>query len=52
MVPKPNFRWAMITYAVLAALGLFTLDGVVRTVLLIFLGGLVLKTLIAYKAGW
>ena len=52
MIGKPSFRWAMITYAALALACLFTLDGVVRTILLIFLAGLALKTLIARKAGW
>jgi hypothetical protein len=52
MIAKPSFRWAMVTYVVLALVGIATLDGVVRTVLLIFLAGLALKTLIAYKAGW
>ena len=52
MIGKPSFRWAMITYAALALAGLFTLDGVVRSVILIFLAGLALKTLIARKAGW
>ena len=52
MIAKPSFRWALITYAALALAALFTLDGVVRTVLLIFLAGLAVKTLIAQKAGW
>ena len=52
MIAKPSFRWAMATYVVLALVGVATLDGVVRTVLLIVLAGLALKTLIAYKAGW
>ncbi len=49
---KPSFRFALIALAALAVLSVVTLDGVVRLVTLIFLGGLVLKTLIARKAGW
>ncbi len=49
---KPSFRFALITLGVLALLSIVTLDGVVRLVTLIFLGGLALKTLIARKAGW
>jgi hypothetical protein len=37
------------TYAVLAALAAFTLDGKMRTAVWIFLGGLTVKTLIAFK---
>ncbi len=44
--------WAMGAYAVLGALATFTLDGVFRAAVLILLGGLALKTWIAYKAGW
>jgi hypothetical protein len=44
--------WAMGAYAVLALLASFTLDGVFRIAVWIFLGGLAAKTLIAYKAGW
>ena len=40
------------SYAVLALLASFTLDGVFRIAVWIFLGGLAAKTLIAYKAGW
>jgi hypothetical protein len=39
-------------YGVLALLAAFTLDGLFRTVVWIFLAGLALKTWIAYKAGW
>ena len=42
----------MITFAILAILATLTLDGSIRLVCLIFLGGLALKTLIARKAGW
>ena len=44
-----RFLWAMGTYAVLAAMAAFTLDGKMRIAVWIFLGGLALKTLIAYK---
>ncbi len=44
--------WAMGAYAVLAALVFFTLDGVFRYGVWILLGGLAVKTFIAYKAGW
>ncbi|MBZ5586179.1 MAG: hypothetical protein LAQ30_29140 [Acidobacteriia bacterium] len=43
---------AMGAYAVLALLALFTLDGILRIGVWILLGGLAVKTLIAYKAGW
>jgi hypothetical protein len=39
-------------YLTLAVLATFTLDGVFRLGVLILLGGLALKTYIAYKAGW
>jgi hypothetical protein len=45
-----RFLWAMGTYAVLALLAAFTLDGKMRIAVWIFLGGLALKTLIAFKA--
>jgi hypothetical protein len=44
--------WAMGAYAVLALLASFTLDGVFRIAVWIFLGGLAAKTLIAHRAGW
>jgi hypothetical protein len=44
-----RFLWAMGTYAVLALLAAFTLDGKMRIAVWIFLGGLALKTLIAFK---
>ncbi len=43
---------AMGAYAVLALLALLTLDGAWRLGVWIFLGGLAVKTLIAYKARW
>ncbi len=39
-------------YAALGLMALFTLDGLFRIAVWIFLGGLALKTLIAHKAGW
>ena len=47
-----RLRWALGAYAVLLLLVTLTLDGTLRLATLIFLGGLVVKTLIAYKAGW
>ncbi len=44
--------WAMGAYALLALLAFVTLDGVFRYGVWILLGGLAVKTLIAYKAGW
>jgi hypothetical protein len=44
-----RFLWAMGTYAVLALLAALTLDGKMRIAVWIFLGGLALKTLIAFK---
>ena len=49
---KLSFRTAMIAFTVLGLLAAFTLDGNIRLVCLIFLGGLAVKTLIAHKAGW
>jgi len=45
-----RFLWAMSTYAVLATLAAVTLDGKIRLATWIFLGGLAVKTVIAYKA--
>ena len=47
-----RLSFALSCYVVLALLAAFTLDGLFRTAVWIFLGGLTLKTLIAYKAGW
>jgi hypothetical protein len=49
---RSRLLWAMGSYAVLALLAAFTLDGVMRNAVWILLGGLALKTVIAYKAGW
>ena len=43
---------AMASYAVIAALAGFTLDGVLRVAVWILMAGLAAKTWIAYKAGW
>jgi hypothetical protein len=43
---------ALLAYAVLLLLVTFTLDGALRLAMYVFLGGLVVKTLIAHKAGW
>jgi hypothetical protein len=47
-----RLSFALSCYAGLALLAGFTLDGLFRIAVWIFLGGLALKTLIAYKAGW
>lgn len=48
-----RFWAAMGTYAVLALLAAFTLDGgLMRNAVWILLAGLAVKTYIAYKAGW
>jgi hypothetical protein len=39
-------------YLTIAVLATFTLDGAFRLAVLILLGGLALKTYIAYRAGW
>jgi hypothetical protein len=49
---KPSFRAAMLTYAALALIAGFALDGKFRLVVWIFLGGLAVKTWIARAAGW
>ena len=43
---------ACVAYAMLALLAAITLEGLFRTAVWILLGGLALKTFIAYKAGW
>jgi hypothetical protein len=50
---KNRFMAAMGTYAVLAILAAFTLDGgLMRNAVWILLAGLAAKTYIAYRAGW
>jgi hypothetical protein len=44
--------FALACYLVLALAATFTLDGLFRLAVWIFLAGLAVKTLIAYKAGW
>jgi hypothetical protein len=46
---KPRLRTAMASYVILAGLAGFTLDGLFRIAVLIFLAGLTVKTLIAAK---
>jgi hypothetical protein len=50
MIMQKRFVRAMGAYAVLALSATFTLDGKFRLAVWIFLGGLALKTYIAYKA--
>ncbi len=47
-----KFAIAMSCYAAMAILAAFLLEGIVRNALWIFLGGLAVKTLIAYRARW
>ena len=42
----------MIIYAILGLVGICVLDGKFRLAILVLLGGLALKTLIARRAGW
>jgi hypothetical protein len=49
---KKRLYSAMATYAVLALLAFFTLDGIFRYGVWILMAGLAAKTMIAYKAGW
>ncbi len=49
---KPTFMAAMLSYIALALVAAFALQGNVRLVVWIFLGGLALKTWIARAAGW
>ena len=49
---KVSFTAAMASYAVLALIAGFALDGKMRIALWILLGGLAVKTVIARFAGW
>jgi hypothetical protein len=49
---KNRYAAAMGAYAALAALAGFTLDGIFRLAVWIFLAGLAVKTWIARRAGW
>jgi hypothetical protein len=50
---KNRFWAAMATYAILAVLAAFTLDGgLMRNAVWVLLAGLALKTYIARRAGW
>jgi hypothetical protein len=44
---KRRFLMAMLTYAILAGLAGWTLDGVIRIATLVLLGGFALKTYLA-----
>jgi hypothetical protein len=47
-----RLTFALTCYAVLALAATFTLDGLFRTAVWIFLAGMAVKTVIAHKAGW
>jgi hypothetical protein len=47
-----RFLAAMATYAVIALLATFTLDGKLRITIWIVMAFFAVKTLIAHKAGW
>jgi hypothetical protein len=50
---KKRLLAAVTTYAILALLAAFTLDGgLMRNAVWILLAGLAVKTYIAYRAGW
>jgi hypothetical protein len=50
---KNRFAAAMATYAALAFLAGFTLDGgLLRNAVWVLMAGLALKTYIAHRAGW
>jgi hypothetical protein len=49
---KQRLFAAIAAYALLALMAGLTLDGLLRTAVWIFLGGLAVKTFIAHKAGW
>ncbi len=49
---RPRLLTALCAYAALAVMAGLTLDGLLRTAVLVLLAGLALKTWIAHKAGW
>jgi hypothetical protein len=49
---KNKFAVAMTIYGILGLIGLLVLHGQFRWAVLILLGGLAIKTLIARAAGW
>jgi hypothetical protein len=49
---KSKFAIVMVVYLALALIAVFVLNGQVRLAVLILLGGLAVKTLIARAAGW
>ncbi len=44
---RRRFLYAMLTYAALAVLAVFTLDGLIRAATLVLLGGFAVKTYLA-----
>jgi len=52
MTPVQRLIAANGAYLILALLAVFTLDGKLRTGVILLMGGLAVKTLIAYKARW
>ena len=49
---QKRFLAAMSTYAILAVLATFTLDGKLRYAIGVLMAGLAVKTYIAYRAHW
>ena len=49
---QKRFLAAMSTYAILAVLATFTLDGKLRYAIWVLMAGLAVKTYIAYRAHW
>jgi len=49
---KSKFAIVMVVYLVLALVAVFALSGQIRLAVLILMGGLAVKTLIARGAGW
>ncbi len=49
---RKRLLWALSAFALLALAAGLTLDGIFRGAVWLLLGGLVVKTLIAHKAGW
>jgi hypothetical protein len=47
-----RFVLAMAAYLMLALLAGFTLDGTLRNAVWVLMGGLAVKTVIAWHAGW
>jgi hypothetical protein len=49
---KSKFAIVMVVYLVIAVIAVFVLTGQIRLAVLILMGGLAVKTLIARGAGW